>query len=295
MRYLRDSLFVACLLVSIALGGTGGGGQSPVEEADGFVVVDPVRERSCIAVRVDVPAEQSIAGLRWFNGSSAQGFARVLAASGEDVVPPVYSEAMSLAENVIGLENGWSELTFNESVASLTGTLFVILQYPVDYLPVEGAIPLGVGYTAQEGAGHFLVSGNGDDWLQISKTCRLLLEPVYANRAPDVVAMGGASQGEESDEKVIPGELSLKSYPNPFNPEARFELNLPKTSMVSVKVFDLRGRLVRNLYGGEIAAGTTVLKWNGRDDQGRSASSGVYFAHMQVGQESLTNRLILLK
>ncbi len=294
MRYLSCFLIIACVLVSPAFGQEGGG-EGDAETADGFVLVKPVRERSCVAVRVDVPANQAISGIRWFNGSSNQGFPKVLLASGEDVKPPVYSEAIVLGENVTGTANEWSEMTFTEPVASLTGTLFVILQYPPNYDPVEGELPVGVGYKEQMGVAHYFVSGDGDHWLKVSQNWELMIEPVYVAREADMILKRGQGEEDEPEVEKIPSVFALKTYPNPFNPETQLVLSLPQRTRVSVKIFDLRGRLVRTLFSGDLEAGTVVLKWQGRDDQGRRISSGVYYALVQAGEKSLTNRLVLIK
>jgi hypothetical protein len=259
------------------------------------VLVKPVTERSCVAVRVDVPANQAISGIRWFNGSSSQGYSKVLLASGEDVKPPVYSEAIVLGENVTGTASQWSEMTFTEPVASLTGTLFVLLQYPPNYSPVEGELPVGVGYKEQKGAAHYFVSGDGDHWLKVSQSWELMIEPVYVAREPDMIAKRAPEEKDEPGVEKIPSDFALKTYPNPFNPETQLELSLPQRTRVSVKIFDLKGRLIRTLFNGDLEAGTAVLNWQGKDDQGRRIGSGVYFALVQAGEKSLTNRLVLIK
>ena len=290
MRYLNCFLIFACVLVSPAFGQDG-----DAETADGYVLVEPVRERSCVAIRIDVPANQAVSGIRWFNGSSSQGFPQVLLASGEDIKPPEYSEAISLGENVIGSESDWSEMTFTEPVASLSGTLFVILQYPPNYIPVDGEVPVGVGFKEQIGAAHYFVSGDGDNWLKVSQNWNLLIEPVYVESDSDTILKRAPDGEDETEVGKIPREFALRTYPNPFNPETQLELALPQRTRVSVKIFDLKGRLIRTLFSGDLEAGTVVMKWKGKDDQGRRISSGVYYALIQAGEKSLTNRMVLIK
>jgi hypothetical protein len=70
--------------------------------------------------------------------------------------------------------------------------------------------------------------------------------------------------------------LGLHAAPNPFNPLTRITLRLPAAGDLSVTVYDLGGRLVRTLCSGHRAAGAQTLVWDGRDNGGRAAPSGVY-------------------
>jgi hypothetical protein len=170
----------------------------------------------------------------------------------------------------------------------------VILQYPPNYVPIEGEAPVGVGYVEQRVKSQYFISVDGDNWRKVSRNWALLVEPVYVGRTPGMTAKSISPDDEPSPEP-IPRVMGLRVYPNPFNPETTLELSLPKRAAVSVKVFDLRGMLVRTLFEGELAAGTKALKWDGRTNQGQTASSGVYFALVQAGEKSLTNRLVLIK
>lgn len=68
----------------------------------------------------------------------------------------------------------------------------------------------------------------------------------------------------------------LVAAPNPFNPMTEVSLSLPADDRVQVRVFDARGRSVRVLHQGSLAAGTPRLVWDGRDDQGSRVPAGAY-------------------
>ena len=88
-----------------------------------------------------------------------------------------------------------------------------------------------------------------------------------------------------------------QNSPNPFNPATMISFNLPEgaSEQVSLKVFDLRGRLVRTLVDGAGEAGTYSVFWDGRDHAGRRVSSGVYLYRMQAGEFIQTRKMVLLK
>src|SRR5207245_11640725 len=66
--------------------------------------------------------------------------------------------------------------------------------------------------------------------------------------------------------------------PNPARGRVRLRLVLPRTAEAEVDVVALAGRRVRNLYRGHAAAGSRDLAWDGRDDAGRAAPAGLYYA-----------------
>ena len=72
------------------------------------------------------------------------------------------------------------------------------------------------------------------------------------------------------------------AVPNPFNPATSIRFSLPRETTVSLRVYDVAGRLVRNLVQGPLPAGAHSFRWNGRTDLGRNAASGVYFARLQA-------------
>ena len=93
------------------------------------------------------------------------------------------------------------------------------------------------------------------------------------------------------------GGLSLEgNHPNPFNPTTSIALSLDRATRVRLEIFDVRGRLVRMLHDGDLAAGTHDLPWNGCDDGGQAVASGVYLARARGdGGRTASHRMTLLK
>jgi hypothetical protein len=83
--------------------------------------------------------------------------------------------------------------------------------------------------------------------------------------------------------------------PNPFNPGTLVRYSLKRKSPVSVRVYDVRGSLVRTLIDGVRPAGMHEVMWNGRNGEGRAVSSGVYFLRMETPDYRFTRKAILLK
>ncbi len=78
------------------------------------------------------------------------------------------------------------------------------------------------------------------------------------------------------------GTTRLSANPNPFNPRTSLAFTMAAPGKANVAIYDPRGRLVREIWNGEIQAGERALVWDGRDDQGRDVAAGVYLACLRV-------------
>ena len=130
------------------------------------------------------------------------------------------------------------------------------------------------------------------------------VDPVYWTvQAVDAAFVGSpfasehtysASTGVEDAE--LPAVFALRgAAPNPFNPSTTIAFDLPRAADVRLAVYDLAGRLVRTLAAGRMPAGAHRVVWNGRDDRGGTAASGMYLYRLRAGEFDETRRMTLLK
>ena len=92
----------------------------------------------------------------------------------------------------------------------------------------------------------------------------------------------------------------LANYPNPFNPETWIPYQLAKPVDVTLYIYAADGRLVRTLALGHQAVGkyharSRAAYWDGKNAQGESVASGVYFYTLTAGDISATRRMLILK
>ena len=92
----------------------------------------------------------------------------------------------------------------------------------------------------------------------------------------------------------------LQNFPNPFNPETWIPYTLADDAEVNVRIYDVEGKLVRNLDIGYQRSGRYLNRekavyWDGRDQLGESVSSGVYFYTLKTDGFSDTRRMVILK
>ena len=92
----------------------------------------------------------------------------------------------------------------------------------------------------------------------------------------------------------------LQNYPNPFNPETWIPYELSQDSAVKVWIYDVGGQLVRWMEVGFQEAGIyssreKAIYWDGKSQDGERVASGVYFYNIEMGEESQTRRMVILK
>ncbi|MFA6110248.1 MAG: FlgD immunoglobulin-like domain containing protein, partial [Candidatus Latescibacterota bacterium] len=110
------------------------------------------------------------------------------------------------------------------------------------------------------------------------------------------ILLGAGGTAVSDDAEVVPRAFALgRSYPNPFNGQTRIPYALPVPGRVELIVYNLAGQVVRRLVTEEQEAGTHLAAWDGRDEQGRSAASGVYLCRMKAGTFQQVQRLVLLR
>jgi hypothetical protein len=103
-----------------------------------------------------------------------------------------------------------------------------------------------------------------------------------------------ADGSEPLGQVPISYELS-QNYPNPFNPATTIKFSLEKRGSVDLSVYNILGRKVKTLANTEMDAGPHDVLWDGTDDSGDMAASGVYFYKLEAGNFVKTKKMLMLK
>ena len=99
-----------------------------------------------------------------------------------------------------------------------------------------------------------------------------------------------------SDVESASGAPWLGNWPNPFNPSTGISFVLEQPGSVDLAIFDVAGRLVRELYPGTVLeSGAHEIAWDGRDSAGQELPSGVYLARLRAGAMRKQHKMLLLK
>jgi hypothetical protein len=111
-----------------------------------------------------------------------------------------------------------------------------------------------------------------------------------------VIHKNGSAAAEAPTMESAPVSFALVgNTPNPFNPQTVVAYDVPRESLVKIRVFDMAGRLVTTLVNGSVPAGHHQATWNGRTLVGIPAASGAYFVRMEAGGYRANRTIMLLK
>ena len=101
---------------------------------------------------------------------------------------------------------------------------------------------------------------------------------------------------KDDTQSFLPDRFELyQNYPNPFNPSTTISFDMPKSSTVSLIIFDLLGRNVKTLFSGRLGAGYHEFIWNGRDNSGEAVSSGIYLYELKTDDYSAQKKMLFIK
>ena len=94
----------------------------------------------------------------------------------------------------------------------------------------------------------------------------------------------------------LPVTTRLKgNYPNPFNPETTLNFDIKERTMGTLKIFNIKGQLVRSLINEPINSGPHSIIWDGADNHGNSVSSGIYYYRLKAGEYRAIKSMVLMK
>jgi hypothetical protein len=97
---------------------------------------------------------------------------------------------------------------------------------------------------------------------------------------------------------LVPRELVLFGYPSPARSAVSIRLGIPSTQgspKVSVDIYDVRGRLVRQVHDGGLDPGFHEFKWEGKDEYNTRVSSGIYFIKVSRSHQSKSRKIVLVR
>ena len=87
----------------------------------------------------------------------------------------------------------------------------------------------------------------------------------------------------------------MQNYPNPFNPVTRIRFDLPVKGHVKLRIYNVAGQLVKTLTDEQWKAGAHTIDWNGTNNTGSRAASGVYFYRLDASEFCSTKKMVLLR
>lgn len=103
----------------------------------------------------------------------------------------------------------------------------------------------------------------------------------------------------EAPADIIANDFLLgENYPNPFNPVTHIPFYVPASAAnqhAELAVYNILGQRVATLFSGQVKTGMNIMRWNGRNDAGKSVGSGIYIYQLKSGETVLNRRMLLIK
>jgi len=170
-------------------------------------------------------------------------------------------------------------------------TMFPNRRFHVEFNRVDRTGDLTVPHT-----------GSWQSWATLTVTVQLEAGPQTMRFVPDTDSINlNYFEFRRDMNSPVPeiqtlGHTLLPCYPNPFNPATTMAFELTVAEQVNLRIYDMSGRLVRQLVSGSHHdAGRHEVMWDGRDDQGRTVAAGSYLYRLDAGSYSQSRAMVLLK
>ena len=110
----------------------------------------------------------------------------------------------------------------------------------------------------------------------------------WVNDTPSIVS--------DLNSQALPSEYGLsQNYPNPFNPITTIKYQLPKTSLITINIYNVLGHLIRTLVEEKQEAGYHSIIWDGKDNNKQKVSSGIYLYTLKANNFVKTRKLVFIK
>ena len=123
-----------------------------------------------------------------------------------------------------------------------------------------------------------------------------LVAPQFVKEVFDAaIAYESTTWAPRSPKKRLSFQLA-QNYPNPFNPGTVVSYSVKEFGQVSLRIYNMMGKLVRTLVNNEQPSGEYKIFWDGKDEEGNLVPGGIYLYRLQAGENSsITKRMILLR
>jgi len=139
-----------------------------------------------------------------------------------------------------------------------------------------------------------LVRAKGQ-WTDPSQAPRVFAELAAARSWYEERAFGGIADAGGAPRDVSP-RFACWNSPNPFNGGTVIGFDVGQSApRADLAIYDVSGRLVRRFVGARLVAGTCRIEWDGRDERGNDAPSGMYFARIAVEGRTLSRKMVIIR
>ncbi|MEO8231334.1 MAG: FG-GAP-like repeat-containing protein [Ignavibacteriota bacterium] len=188
-------------------------------------------------------------------------------------------------EIAICIDDNFLILKFNGSENKQT--------YEVYYIK-QNELPLGNEFQTYFGSTMYDLKNNGESEILISMA-HTIQEPYLIGRFVTKIYKPDSTTRVNDDEILSNFTILYQNYPSPFNPTTTVKFSIGHSKNISIKIYNVLGKEIKQLLQENLPAGEHTVQWNGKDDKGNNLTNGVYFIQMIAGSYQKTIKTILLK
>ena len=147
--------------------------------------------------------------------------------------------------------------------------------------------------TDEEWTATYLNQALRPDWVNV-----YLADEQGNSRGPGLSLITGIQENPTSENEIPTSSIIAQNYPNPFNTTTIISFTVPfdySNSLVELNIYDIQGSLIAQLINENLPAGNYLTRWNGKNQNGTTVASGVYFYQIRAGNLSTIGKMSLLK
>ncbi len=122
-----------------------------------------------------------------------------------------------------------------------------------------------------------------------------IMEDVIVNLGETTIINFILDPAVSIDDILNAKDFQLSNYPNPFNPTTTISFNLPEPGKVKLEIYNIKGQKVKTLLNSTTVPGAYKCIWNGKDEMGKSVSSGQYVIKLQQSGNETAKKIMMLK
>ena len=211
----------------------------------------------------------------------------------------LYFENFFYSQNQISTDFDISNYTYIVDIVNpltplngLTGNWnYTGLYYQVNPISANGTPILG------DGTNNFMyLLNNSDNNIIVSAIdlIGLIDENDYSNFTSFMQVMN-IHQPVSNDDVEVASQLNVSNYPNPFNPETTISFNVGNEKEALLVIYNLKGQRVYSQTKKELVPGRNSITWNGNNNSGNNAVSGIYFYKVVTKTKSEYGKMMLIK
>jgi hypothetical protein len=89
--------------------------------------------------------------------------------------------------------------------------------------------------------------------------------------------------------------LQISNYPNPFKQHTNIAFDVKQAGFTELRIYNLKGQMVRELHAENMTNGSYNTYWDGKDENGKSCASGLYYLRMNLGSQSQIKKMLMIK